>query len=154
MCCGRRSGRRAKTRSRFKRVVSTDAQLTTQSIGANVDFLLCRPDFYGIEYSINPWMNVNNKSDKSKAVEQWSSLESKIKELGGTVRLVKPVEGLPDMVFTANAALIMKDGRVIVATFFHKERQKETDHFDHWFLENGYAIYHTILPFEGAGDAQ
>jgi N-dimethylarginine dimethylaminohydrolase len=155
MCCGRSRPKRSrtKTRSRFKRVVPQD-QISALSIEAPpVNFLLCRPDFYGIDYSINPWMDVNNKADKNKVVEQWNSLESKIKELGGTVQLVKPVEGLPDMVFTANAALILKDGKVIVSTFFHKERQKETEYFDEWFLDNGHVIYHNILPFEGAGDA-
>ena len=155
MCCGRSRPKRSrqKTRSRFKRVVPQN-QIEALSIGPPpVNFLLCRPDFYGIDYSINPWMDVNNKADKSKVVEQWNTLESKIKELGGTVQLVKPIEGLPDMVFTANAALILKDGTTIISHFAHPERAMEEEYFAEWFVDNGYNVQHTKFDFEGAGDA-
>lgn len=121
-----------------------------------MDFLLCKPDFYGIDYQINPWMNVENNADKQKAIRQWNSLESKIRELGGTVHLIDPKPGLPDMVFTANAGLFF-DNFVMVARFKHKERKGEEIYFREWFAAR-YGIMHPEKhiqnkPFEGAGDA-
>ena len=114
---------------------------------------MCKPQHYGINYSINPWMDVNNGADYNKSIQQWNDLEAKIKELGATVKLVEPAEDLPDMVFTANAALILKNGNAIVSHFAHKERAKEEEHFTKWFVDNGYKVHHTSIIFEGAGDA-
>ena len=154
MCCGRSSkkARRSKGRARIKKSVASDIQV--QSLGLKMGkFLLCQPEFYGINYSINPWMNVANGADKNKAIEQWNSLRDKIKELDAEVELVKPIDGLPDMVFTANAALITKEGKVIVSHFAHKERSQEEQYFAQWFVDNGYEVIHTSYLFEGAGDA-
>lgn len=123
-----------------------------------LDFLLCRPTHYGIDYQINPWMDVTNGAIKEKVTEQWSALESKIKELGGNVKLVKEQPSLPDMVFTANAALIFKNGRVLISHFKHPERNGEEKFFEQWF-SNGdnykvnYSVWTTFSYFEGAGDA-
>jgi N-dimethylarginine dimethylaminohydrolase len=65
--------------------------------------LMCPPDFYGIEYEINPWMSRSRGSTQEKAQEQWKKLHEILKGLGVTVELMTPRKGLPDLVFTANA---------------------------------------------------
>ena len=65
-----------------------------------------------------------------------------------------PQKGLPDMVFTANAALV--SGRVaFLCNFRHKERQGEAEHFARWLEEHSFVVQR--LPgasyFEGEGDA-
>lgn len=117
------------------------------------DFLLCRPTFYGIDYQINPWMDVNNAADKDKAINQWNSLVAKIEELGAKIHLVEPVAGLPDMVFTANAGLILKNKDIILSKFAHPERSGEEDYFDRWFSQNGYKVIRSEKTYEGAGDS-
>ena len=42
--------------------------------------LMCRPDYYGIKYEINPWMNVNIQADNNKAKIQWENLYSTLKD--------------------------------------------------------------------------
>jgi len=42
--------------------------------------------------------------------------------------------GWPDMVFTANAGLVLGD-TVVLSRFFHKERQGEEPFFKQWFEE-------------------
>ena len=71
--------------------------------------LMCRPDYYGIEYEINPWMNVRAGSDPERAGAQWQALWKTLTELGVVVDLIEPVPGLPDLVFTANAGLVYHD---------------------------------------------
>lgn len=117
--------------------------------------LMCPPDYYGIEYEINPWMNIEIQADNKKAVEQWNSLYNILKnQLKADVRLITPEKHVPDMVFTANAA-VMHGKKAVIARFKFPQRQAEEQYFEAWFIENGYEVY--TLPkdmaFEGAGDA-
>jgi N-dimethylarginine dimethylaminohydrolase len=115
---------------------------------------MCPPDFYGIEYEINPWMSRTRGSSPEKARQQWAALHQALRGLGVAVELMVPQQGLPDLVFTANAGLIY-DNRFYSSRFRHEVRARETPHFDAWFAAHGFQIEH--LPegvfFEGAGDA-
>jgi N-dimethylarginine dimethylaminohydrolase len=116
--------------------------------------LMCPPDFYGIEYEINPWMSRTIPSDAVRSREQWQALHDLLVELRVDVRLMEPVKGFPDLVFTANAGLVWND-KVFLASFRHSARQGETPLDEAWFHS---AEFETIslptpLNFEGAGDA-
>lgn len=115
---------------------------------------MCPPDFYGIEYEINPWMNTERQADHPLAREQWRSLRAKLVEVGATIDEVPPVAGLPDLVFTANAALIYEK-RAIISRFKHAQRQGEEAHFRRWLGEHGWETVDSPgdFSFEGAGDA-
>ncbi len=120
----------------------------------SIRILMCPPDHYDVDYVINPWMAGNiHKSSRDRAVEQWQKLHSILQEIA-QVEIVRPQQGLPDMVFTANAGLILGD-RAVVSRFHHPERQGEEPHFKQWFKENGFTVRELPqdLPFEGAGDA-
>jgi len=67
-------------------------------------YLLCPPDHFAVEYSINPWMDPSAPVDTGLAGKQWSVLRDALVELGHEVHLLEPVPGLPDMVFAANGA--------------------------------------------------
>jgi lysine-ketoglutarate reductase/saccharopine dehydrogenase-like protein (TIGR00300 family) len=119
-----------------------------------IRFLMCAPDHYDVDYVINPWMEGNiHKSSRDRAVEQWNKLYNVIKN-HAIVDLVPPEKGWPDMVFSANAGLVLGEN-VVLSRFLHKERQGEEPYFQQWFENNGFNVY-TLpkdLPFEGAGDA-
>jgi lysine-ketoglutarate reductase/saccharopine dehydrogenase-like protein (TIGR00300 family) len=119
-----------------------------------VRFLMCAPDHYDVDYVINPWMVGNvHKSSRDRAVDQWQGLYSLLKDRA-TVELVNGEKGVPDMVFTANAGLVL-DQTVVLSRFYHKERQGEEPFFQRWFEDQGFTV-HLLpkdLPFEGAGDA-
>jgi lysine-ketoglutarate reductase/saccharopine dehydrogenase-like protein (TIGR00300 family) len=121
---------------------------------SDLRFLMCSPQFYEVDYVINPWMEGNvHKSSLERAQEQWHGLYQKISERAN-VDLVKPQPGWPDMVFTANAGLILGD-QVVLSRFLHPERQGEEPFFKEWFESRGHTV-HVLppdLPFEGAGDA-
>ncbi|MEM6254927.1 MAG: TIGR00300 family protein [Cyanobacteria bacterium P01_D01_bin.156] len=120
----------------------------------SVRILMCAPQHYDVDYVINPWMEGNiHRSSRDLAQEQWQGLHHILKDQA-IVELVEPQPGWPDMVFTANAGLVLDD-TVVLSRFFHAERQGEEPHFQKWFEDNGFTV-HVLpksLPFEGAGDA-
>jgi lysine-ketoglutarate reductase/saccharopine dehydrogenase-like protein (TIGR00300 family) len=120
----------------------------------SVRILMCPPHHYDVDYVINPWMEGNiHRSSRQKAEDQWQGLHQVLKTYA-TVELVEPQPGWPDMVFTANAGLVLGN-TVVLSRFFHPERRGEEPHFQQWFTDQGYTV-HTLpksLPFEGAGDA-
>src|SRR6202045_4808892 len=96
-------------------------------------FLMCPPDHYAVAYSINPWMDPATWSQNDRALAQaarleWVALRRTLLALGATVGMVPPVRGLPDLVFTANSAVVL-DGKALTARFRHPERRLEEPHF-------------------------
>ena len=121
---------------------------------SEIRILMCAPDHYDVDYVINPWMEGNvHKLSRDRAVQQWQGLFQLLKDRA-IVELVKPEKGVPDMVFTANAGLVLGK-EVVLSRFFHKERQGEEPFFKQWFADQGFTVHELPkdLPFEGAGDA-
>jgi N-dimethylarginine dimethylaminohydrolase len=115
---------------------------------------MCPPDHYGIEYEINPWMNRQRQADRGEAIRQWQGLKSLLEAVGAEVVLLEPVQGLPDLVFTANAALIFRQD-AILARFRYSQRQGEEPYNQAWLESNGFRVLQlpSEMCFEGAGDA-
>lgn len=118
--------------------------------------LMCRPDYFGIEYEINPWMDIKKKVAYNVAVNQWETLFKTINDCGAEVSLVDPVSGWPDMVFTANSGLYYKN-KIVLPHFKHKERQGELPYMQAWFRKEGFEFANEINSdtpdYEGAGDS-
>jgi N-dimethylarginine dimethylaminohydrolase len=135
---------------------------------------MCPPDFYGIHYEINPWMDMSRQAEHAVAVAQWQALYEHIVAAGARVSLLEPVQGLPDLVFTANAAMIYMRGTefspsvshglksvprgkriALMSRFRHRQRQGEEPYNRKWFAENGFDVVDVPenFSFEGAGDA-
>lgn len=116
--------------------------------------LMCPPQYYGIEYEINPWMSKQRQADHEIATRQWNHLVVILKDTGATISMLEPVEGLPDLVFTANAALVYQQ-RVLLSNFRHDQRRGETPVNAAWFQSHRFKVEY--LPpqvyHEGAGDA-
>lgn len=117
-------------------------------------FLMCPPDYFGVLYEINPWMNRDITVNVDKAHEQWQNLTRTLRDAGAELEFMEPVKDWPDLVFTANAGIV--NGSQFVPTHFrHTERQGETLYNIDWFGSHGYHIDrlpHTLV-HEGAGDA-
>lgn len=122
-------------------------------------YLMCPPGHFQVLYEINPWMHREIPADPQRALEQWNAAVGAIQAAGARVDLIEPVDGLPDMVFTANFGVV--DGeRFVVSRFRHPQRKEESTHAAHWFDDHGFASVelpglHTEpgVCFEGAGDA-
>jgi N-dimethylarginine dimethylaminohydrolase len=58
------------------------------------------------------------------AHRQWGALHAALVDKGATVECVDPKPDLPDLVFTANAAIVL-DGKALLSRFRHAERKPE-----------------------------
>jgi N-dimethylarginine dimethylaminohydrolase len=125
-------------------------------------FLMCRPEHFAVSYIINPWMDpqkwARNRRGQAAAAREWQALYDKLVEAGARIELVPPAAGWPDLVFTANAGVVL-DRKVLLARFRHAERRGEEPHFEAAFraLQAHGAIdvvrkLPAGLVLEGAGD--
>ena len=116
--------------------------------------LVCAPEYFRIVYEINTWMNVTRTVDHHVARVQWDALMRVLeKDCGVSLERVTPMPEVPDLVFTANAGVVV-GRKAILSRFRHPERRREEPYFERWFREHGYDVQ--LLPkdlfFEGAGD--
>jgi lysine-ketoglutarate reductase/saccharopine dehydrogenase-like protein (TIGR00300 family) len=115
---------------------------------------MCPPDFFEVNYVINPWMDGNvGQARRTAAGRQWRALRARLAQ-AAEVELVAPQPGLPDMVFTANAAVVV-GRKAVLGRFLHRERRGEEPSFRQWFKSRDFDLFDlpADLPFEGAGDA-
>lgn len=134
--------------------------MTTQS---NPHFLMCRPQHFAVSYTINPWMDPSSWARAERALasaarQEWAALHRALNDAGAQIDLVPAARGLPDLVFTANAAVVL-DGKALLARFRHAERRAEEPHFAAAFRRlqaRGLIATVRTLPenvtLEGAGD--
>src|SRR4029079_8413335 len=92
------------------------------------------------------------------AARQWGDLHEVLTAEGAAVDVVEAVAGLPDLVFTANAAVVL-DRKALLARFRHRERQGEQPVFAQAFRAlAARGFIDEIIEFpqglahEGAGD--
>jgi ornithine--oxo-acid transaminase len=114
---------------------------------------MCPPEWYGVDYVLNPWMAGNvHRSSRDLAFAQWKGLYNVLHSVGD-VRLLHPEPGCPDMVFLGHGALI-HHGVGAVASFNHPQRRSETAFLRQWLLTQGFLLWETPreTAFEGQGD--
>lgn len=114
-------------------------------------YLMCRPEHFTVSYKINPWMEPANPTDTALAVRQWQALYDTYLALGHEVHLIDPIEGLPDMVYTANGGFVI-GGVAYGAKFRFQERVPEGPAFMEWFRANGFEVVEPVEVNEGEGD--
>jgi len=115
--------------------------------------LMCPPDHFTVDYVINPWMaGQDGVLDKDLAARQWQQLKETIAEYADVVTM-EPQPELPDLVFTANAGVVLGN-KAIASHFMPQERRAEEPHNKRWFAENGFELLDLDekIGFEGAGD--
>lgn len=124
-------------------------------------FLMTDPDGFDVSYRINPWMQPQAWTPECLAGAKAASanLKAALRAAGAHVETLEAVHGLPDLVFPANAAVVL-DGKVLLARFRHPERQGEEPVFRSAFTtlqRRGLVDEIVDLPEgvfqEGAGDA-
>ena len=114
--------------------------------------LMARPDFFRIDYEINPWMDVDNPVEPGLASQQWAAIRQIYDDLGWSIELIDPDPDWPDLVFTANGGLVIGQ-KALVANFRHPDRRGETALFGDWFRSRRFDTHQARYNFEGEGDA-
>jgi N-dimethylarginine dimethylaminohydrolase len=126
-------------------------------------FLLVDPAHFEISYEINPWMqpglwSTDPTGFRQAARSAFSDFIAALSKAGAELETLPGVPGAPDLVFPANAGVVL-DGRAVVARFRHPERQVEEPVFHAAFealKARGLLSEVILLPEgrlqEGAGD--
>jgi N-dimethylarginine dimethylaminohydrolase len=114
-------------------------------------YLMCPPQYFAVEYAINPWMHPEKPVDAALAVAQWEDLRATYVRLGHTVHTIAAEPGLPDMVFAANGACVI-GGQVLGARFRYPQRAAEAAAYRDWFTGHGYPVTAAQAVNEGEGD--
>lgn len=96
-------------------------------------FLMTAASHYDVRYQINPWMRPDAwRADptirRAAAHKASAQLRAALQETGAVVDTMSGVAGLPDLVFPANAAVVL-DGCVLLARFRYSQRQGEESVF-------------------------
>ena len=126
--------------------------------------LLTDPTHFEVSYTINPWMRPyawaeNPVGHLAAARHSFQSFAAALTAAGARLEIMPGVAGLPDMVFPANAAIVL-DRLALLSRFRHPERQGEEQHFQAHFrvlMDRGFILDEVaqIPPNcfqEGAGD--
>jgi len=101
--------------------------------------LMCPPDYFTVDYVINPWMAGHEETlSLERAKQQWQHLHDTVCEFAEVVTL-EPDPDLPDMVFTANAGVVYGK-KAIASHFMPMERRPEEPIFKKWFRDNDFEL--------------
>jgi N-dimethylarginine dimethylaminohydrolase len=126
--------------------------------------LLVDPEHFNVSYVINPWMDPQAWEDDParharEARASFVALCGALREAGAALEIFPGLAGLPDLVFPANAAVVL-DRRAYVARFARAERQGEERPYLEMFrdcVSRGILDEAEMFPEgcfqEGAGDA-
>ncbi len=130
---------------------------------ASPTILMTDPAHFDVRYAINPWMRpgdwlLDEAGHRRSARLAWDALRGALLDAGARIEVMSGAAGWPDMVFPANAAVVL-DGRALLARFRCAERRGEEAYFRSGFeaLVRRGAIREVVelprgLVQEGAGD--
>jgi len=87
------------------------------------------PAGFDVRYAINPWMRpadwtADPRWTPAAALAAFASLRRALEDAGAEIEVTAPAPDLPDMVFPANAAVVL-DRRALLGRFRPKERRGE-----------------------------
>lgn len=117
-------------------------------------FLMCPPQFYNVDYVINPWMAGNlHSASRDVVFAQWNGLYRHLQTIAD-VKLLPARANTPDMTFVAHTAVV-NHGIAAISSFAHAQRQPEEKYLQEWFRNAGFLLWVTPreTAFEGEGDA-
>ncbi|GAA4547415.1 dimethylarginine dimethylaminohydrolase family protein [Amycolatopsis samaneae] len=117
----------------------------------NTDLLVADATHFRVDYEINPYMNVAVQPDPCAAVAEHDAIVAAHRAAGRRVRYLPAEPGCPDMVYTANAAVV-RGGRAVLGDP-PALRKAEIPFFREWLTANGWDVLDAPYAFSGQGDA-
>lgn len=106
---------------------------------------------FRVDYEINPYMHAEVQPDRAAAVAEHEAIVAAHRAAGRRLEYVASVPECPDMVFTANAAVVRGDRAVL--GYPPPERKAEMPYFQDWLIGRGFDVVEAPYPFSGQGDA-
>ena len=116
------------------------------------DFFMCSPDYYDVNYTINPWMSILNSPNRNLARSQWLALYQLLESFNAKVEVVTPVN-CPDLVFIADAGII-HNNTFVISNFKFNQRRAETPFWKSYFSDRFDLVeIDNNETYEGSGDS-
>ncbi len=117
----------------------------------NNKLLVSDTNYFRIDYEINPYMHTQVQPDPAAAAIEHAAIVSAHVTANRTVEYLPSAAECPDMVFTANAAVV-RGGKAILGSP-PPERKAEIPYFREWLTGRGYEVIEAPYAFSGQGDA-
>lgn len=121
------------------------------SLELNSELVMCEPTYYRIDYEINPYMDVAVQPDPVTALHEHSAIAAAHEAAGRRVWAIPAAPECPDMVYTANMALVRGNRAVLGEP--PPLRKAEIPYMRDWLTEHGINVLQAPFPFSGQGDA-
>lgn len=124
--------------------------------------LMCPPPVVGSDREseeisrkcdLHQWGERPRVFNAAKAAAQWDTLRTRLERLGVDVRTLPARESLPDLMFTADTALIDRDVAV-VSHFKHRVRLGEAQVISDWLTRSGYSVVNVPAEYDFEGNGQ
>jgi N-dimethylarginine dimethylaminohydrolase len=95
--------------------------------------LMTDPAHFEVDYVINPWMrpatwHSDPEGNRAAARAAWTALATELRQAGTMLEVLPSAPGVPDMVFPANAAVVL-DRRALLSRSACAERRPEEPRF-------------------------
>ncbi|MGC9667869.1 dimethylarginine dimethylaminohydrolase family protein [Planosporangium sp. 12N6] len=117
----------------------------------NSELLVSDAAHFRVDYEINPYMHTEVQPDPVAAVAEHEAIVAAHLAAGRRVEYLPSAPECPDMVFTANAAVVRGDRAVLGSP--PPERKAELPYVQDWLIDRGFDIVEAPYPFSGQGDA-
>jgi len=113
------------------------------------DYLMVEPNNFRVDYSINPFMDLDDQPDPMRARIQWLAIVAAIEAAGGNVQVLPQLPDAPDMVYAMNLGLALEDStglgdragdarQVVLSHMRYAQRRMETPAVSEWFEGRGF----------------
>ncbi|MCW2849158.1 MAG: amidinotransferase [Marmoricola sp.] len=105
------------------------------------EYLMVEPDHFRVDYSINPFMHLDDQPDPLRTRSEWLAIIAAIEAAGGSVRVLPQLPEAPDMVYAMNLGLALAGDspQVVLSHMRYAQRRMETPAADQWFAEHGFS---------------
>lgn len=117
----------------------------------NTHLLVADARHFRVDYEINPYMHAEVQPDPVAAVAEHDAIVAAHRAAGRRVEYLPSAPECPDMVYTANAAVVR--GRRAVLGNPPPERKAEIPYFEEWLAGRGFEVIEAPYAFSGQGDA-
>ncbi|WP_300014093.1 arginine deiminase-related protein [Pseudonocardia sp.] len=117
----------------------------------NTRLLVSDADNFRVDHEINPYMSVHDQPDRDAVIGEHAAIVDAHRDAGRRVERLSSAAECPDMVFTANAALVSGDTAVLGR--LPPARRDETPHHRRWLRHHGFEVHEAPHDFSGQGDA-
>ena len=117
----------------------------------NNHLLVSDATHFRVDFEINPYLSTTDHPAPAAAVAEHDAIGAAHRRAGRVVEHLPSAPDCPDMVFTANAALV--SGTTAVLGNLPEPRRPETPHHRAWLAAHGYTVIDAPYAFSGQGDA-